>query len=187
MCETWKDVVNFEGLYQISDLGNFQRHPDKQSKYKYRTPKKLERIPTLNRLGYLYVTLCKDGNKIKKTVHQLVGAAFIPNFEYGMIINHVNGNKQDNCLTNLELSSHYDNTLHAHRLGLAPKPGISKYHNVHTLHRDNCKTGYAAQVKDNYQVIFYQYCTSEEDAARAVDAFLDSIGDTKRLRNFPLP
>lgn len=188
MCENWKNVVDFEELYQISDLGNFRRHPDKQSKYKYRTPKPLERKPTLNRLGYFYVTLCKEGTKVKKTIHQLVAAAFIPDFEYGDVVNHLDGNKQNNCLDNLEISSHYENNLHSHKTGLSPKPGISKYHNVLTVYRGADKSTpahYAARVKDGYKTIFYQYCVSEIDAALAVDRFLDSIKDTKRARNFP--
>ena len=188
MCEIWKNVIDFEDLYQISDLGNFRRHPDKQSKAKYRTPKALERVATLNRLGYFYVTLCRKGTKVKKTIHQIVAAAFIPNFQYGDVVNHIDGNKQNNSLTNLEASSHYSNTLHAHKTGLTIKPGISKYHNVHTVYRRNSRDipdHYEAKIKDNYKTIFYQYCTSEIEAALAVDNFLNSINDTQRQRNFP--
>ena len=190
MCEIWKNVIDFEEYYQISDLGNIRRHPDKQSKNKYRTPKPLARIPSINYLGYYYIDLCKNGTKVKKTIHQIVAAAFIPNFVYGEVVNHLDGNKQNNCLSNLEACSYSDNVLHAHKTGLTVKPGMSKYHNVHTVFRGANKSvasHYEARVKDGYKSVFYQYCASELEAALAVDRFLNSIGDTQRQRNFPIP
>lgn len=189
MSEYWKDVIDFEGLYQVSNFGNLRRHPDKQSTYKYRVPKSLERKTHVNKLGYLYATLCKNNISSKKTVHQLVAAAFITGFEYGMIINHLDGDKQNNTLSNLEICTYQDNNLHAHKNGLTIKPGESKFHNVYIqTSRDKTRvTGYAARVKDMYETIYYERFNTEEDAARAVDSFLNSIGDTRRNRNFPTP
>ena len=190
MQEEWKDIVDFEGLYQVSNLGNVRRHPDKQSKNKYRTPMVLARKTSLNRLGYPYATLSQNGVTCKKTVHQLVAAAFIPNFSYGNVVNHKDGNKQNNSIDNLEACSAQDNNLHAHKMGLTPKPGNSRFHNVRirkSSYKNKVYTYFAAKVKDNYTVIFNKQFVSEIDAAAAVDAFLDSIGDTKRARNFPRP
>jgi hypothetical protein len=103
MSEIWKDVVEFEGFYQVSNIGNFRRHPDKQSKSKYRKVLPLERKTHINKLGYPYATLCKDNITSKKTLHQLVAAAFIPNFQYGMVVNHLDGDKQNNALSNLDV------------------------------------------------------------------------------------
>lgn len=190
MNEDWKDVVDFEGLYEVSNYGNVRRHPDKQSKNKYRTPMGLERKTSLNRLGYPYATLCQEGKACKKTVHQLVAAAFIPGFVYGDTVNHLDGNKQHNNIKNLEACTNQDNNLHAHKMGLTPKPGISKYHNVHirkSNYKDKTYVYYVAKIKDDYRVIFNKQFTSELDAALAVDAFLNSIQDTKRARNFKHP
>lgn len=187
MCEIWKDVKDFEDLYQVSSLGNVRRHPDKQSKNKYITPKPLPRAVALNRFGYLYTTLSKDGKSVKKTVHQLVAAAFL-NASYGEVINHKDGDKLNNAVTNLEVTTHQLNNLHAHKLGLNRKPGKSAYHNVHIRHskyKDKTYTYFVAKVKDNYKILLNKQFTCEIDAARAVDAFLDSIGDTQRQRNFP--
>ena len=189
MCEIWKDVVSFEGLYQVSNLGGFRRHPDKQSKNKYRNTMSLERKTHMNRLGYLYATLCKNNISSKKTIHQMVAAAFIPNFEYGDIVNHLDGDKLNNAVSNLEACTYQDNNLHAHKNGLTPKPGKSQYHNVytHTSRNKERVVSYSARVKDMYETVYYEKFDTEEDAAKAVDRFLDSINDTRRNRNFPIP
>lgn len=191
MIEIWKDVVDFEGLYQVSNLGGFQRHPDKQSTNKYRkSTKTLERAAHVNRLGYLYATMSKDGVSCKRTIHQLVAVAFLPNASYGSVINHKDGVKHNNAVTNLEVTTAQGNNLHAHKLGLTPKPGVSVYHNVHTIrsrYKNKTYTYYVAKVKDNYKVIYWKQFTCEIEAAKAVDAFLDSISDTQRQRNFPKP
>lgn len=188
MSEVWKDVVDFEGLYQVSNLGNFRRHPDKQSKNKYRNVKSLDRKTQLNKDGYVLVDLYKENKKYKKTMHQLVAASFIPNFVYGIEINHNDGNKLNNSVSNLIPCSSQQNNLHQHRTGLCPKPGRSIYHNVHIRlcrYKDKTYTYYVAKVKDMKKIIFSKQFTNEIEAAKAVDSFLDSIGDTQRARNFP--
>ena len=188
MSEIWRDIVDFEGLYQVSSLGNVRRHPDKQSKNKYVTPKPLSRALHENRDGYLYATLSRNGKACKRTVHQLVATSFLPNAVYGCVINHLNGNKKDNRVSNLEVTTHQGNNLHAHKNGLTPKPGKSVYHNVHirlSRYKDKTYTYYVAKIKDNYKILFIKQFTCEIEAAKAVDDFLDSIGDTKRQRNFP--
>lgn len=180
MEEVWKDVVDFEGVYQISSLGNFRRNPNKPRKAKY---------PLLiNRLGYQYVSISLNGKKSNKTIHQLVAAAFIPNFKYGMHINHIDGNKLNNNLINLELTNCVHNNTHAHTLKSTPKPGKSKYRNVGIQldkRNKNPRIQYQASVKINSKRHFIGLFDIEEDAAKAVDSFLDSIGDTLRIRNFP--
>lgn len=190
MQEVWKSVVEFEGLYQVSNLGNFRRDPAKQTPNKYRKPKPLERKTHLNRLGYLYATLCKQNVHVKRTIHQLVAVAFIPNAKYGDIVNHLDGNKLNNAVTNLEITTTQGNNLHAHKIGLMPKPGSSVYHNVHIVrekYKDKIYTYYAAKIKNMGKIIFNKQFTCEIEAAKAVDAFLDSIEDTQRKRNFPKP
>lgn len=183
MKEVWKDVVDFEGLYQVSNKGNFRRHENSNFKTK-------ERTLHLNRLGYLYATLSKKGKSVKKTVHQLVARAFIPNFEYGDVVNHIDGNKLNNWVSNLEKSNHQDNNIHSYTTGLRSKPGSSKYHYVHIVkekYKDKVYTSYQAKIKDRGKVLFSKQCKLEIDAAKAVDEFLDSINDTRRRRNFPKP
>ena len=186
--KSWRDVVDFEGLYQVSDCGDFRKHPEKQGKHYGKRPvKSLERAKQLNRLGYCYVDLCKDNRKSKKTVHQIVAAAFIPKFEYGMHINHIDGNKQNNHIDNLELSNPVHNNTHAHASDLIPKPGKSKYRNVSIQIDKRHKTPklkFIAAIKIDSKRHYIGCFKSEIEAAKAVDDYLDKIGDTSRQRNF---
>ena len=186
--ENWKEVVDFEGLYLISDQGNLIRHPKAKELSKTHNTANKPRKPQLNYLGYLYVDLCKNGKKYRKTVHQLVAAAFIPNFHYGDIVNHIDGDKTNNVVTNLEKVSTSENEIHKYAHGLGNKPGKSKYHNVHIIHskyKDTVYTSYQASVKINNKRIYIGQFQDEAKAAKAVDAYWDSIGDTGHLRNFP--
>lgn len=180
MKEIWKDVVDYKGIYQISNLDNFRRHPDKPRKAKY--PKQI------NRLGYHYISISHKGKKANKTVHQLVAAAFIPGFKYGMHINHIDGDKTNNELSNLELSNAVHNNTHAYTLPSTAKPGKSKYRNVsikYDKRHKNPKPSYIASIKINSQRHYIGSFKEEVEAAKAVDTYLDSIGDTLRIRNFP--
>lgn len=186
--ENWKEVVDFEGLYLVSNLGNIKRHPNAKLISKTHNTANEPRKPLLNRLGYLYIDLCKDGKKYRKTVHQIVAAAFIPGFHYGEIVNHIDGIKTNNAVTNLEKVSASDNEVHKYANGLGNKPGKSKYHNVsigHQKYKNTVYTCYRASVKVQNKRIYIGEFQDEIKAAKAVDAYWDSIGDTKHLRNFP--
>ena len=118
----------------------------------------------------------------------MVAAAFIDGFVYGMHVNHVDGNKLNNHLNNLELTNPVHNNTHAHTLPTTPKPGKSIYRNVSIKldkRHKNPKPVYMASVKINKIRHYLGTFNDEIDAAKAVDSFLDEIGDTTRLRNFP--
>ena len=71
--------------------------------------------------GYLTVNLYKDGKRKTKRVHILVAETFIPNPDNLPVVNHIDGNKQNPHVSNLEWTSYSENTLHAHRTGLITK------------------------------------------------------------------
>ena len=103
--EIWKDVKNYEGLYQISNLGRVKSLISKNKILK----------PSKNKRGYMIVALSK--NKIIKRygVHQIVANNFIKNEYNKMQVNHIDGNKQNNCVENLEWCNCQENMLHAYK------------------------------------------------------------------------
>lgn len=96
MEEIWKDVVGYEGLYQVSNMGNVKSLNWKKQGY----PKNLWLKP--HKKGYWQVELAKDGVKKCFVVHRLVALAFIPNPHGYSQVNHKDENKRNNCVDNLE-------------------------------------------------------------------------------------
>ena len=128
MIETWKDIKGYEGLYQVSNLGrvkSLERYRTSMLKNQKQT-KINERILRGNvRKGYVSVVLSKQGFSKGFNVHRLVATAFIPNNEGGHYINHIDGNKQNNIVSNLEWCTCSENAKHAYQTGLK-KPSTKK-------------------------------------------------------------
>lgn len=91
MKTTWKDIKNFEGLYKINNKGEI---------YSTKSNKKIK--PIKQHTGYYHVSLCKNGKIYQKRVHRLVAQTFIPNFLNKPDVNHIDMNKSNNCVENLE-------------------------------------------------------------------------------------
>jgi hypothetical protein len=112
--EGWRSVVGYEGWYQVSNMGRVRRIKAGPRAVIGRHLGQSE-----NRDGYLMVPLSRGSVSKSCTVHKLVGEAFIgprPQGWYG--INHKDGNKGNNLLSNLEWSSYAQNTQHAFDTGL---------------------------------------------------------------------
>ena len=107
--EIWKPVLNFEGVYEASNLGNIRRsdgfHP---------IPRNLRAAE--NHHGYQNVSLSKDCVCRTYFVHRLVCEAFHGPRPDGMTINHKDGAKKNNRPENLEYLSHQENMNHAHAI-----------------------------------------------------------------------
>lgn len=102
--EEWKDIKDYEGLYQVSNLGNV-RSLDKEiiRKNNFKSIKIKGRIlKQQNCGGYKVVPLCKNGKECQKKIHRLVAEAFIENPNNLPIINHKDENKSNNVVENLE-------------------------------------------------------------------------------------
>lgn len=115
MTEIWKDVVGYEGLYQVSNLGHVKRVRGKDSRGNLRNERMLK--PRLI-CGYRVAHLCKNGIASNKSVHRLVAEAFIVNSKNLPEVNHIDGCKENNIITNLEWVSSSGNALHAFMTGL---------------------------------------------------------------------
>lgn len=122
--EIWKDIPGYEGRYQVSDAGRVKALPrrlrfvSKAGAEAWRTTE--ERVCAVNvtRNGYALVHFQVDRERSVKTVHELVLAAFVGPRPEGMDINHKDGVKTNNALSNLEYVTRSENHNHAVRLGL---------------------------------------------------------------------
>lgn len=134
MIEIWKDIKGYEGLYQVSNIGNvkslnrvLKRIDNKKCSIREKILK-----PNLEKKGYQSVKLCYLKNSKMFKVHRLVAEAFIPNIENKPQINHKNLNKQDNKITNLEWCTAKENIIHAAKRGLLSRKPTKKQIEIFT-------------------------------------------------------
>lgn len=111
--EIWKDVEGYEGLYQVSNLGNVKRI--RFINKNVNVIRERSKAQKIRKDGYLEVALYKNSNGKSIQVHRLVAKAFIPNPENKPQVNHIDGNKQNNNVENLEWVSISENALHSAR------------------------------------------------------------------------
>lgn len=114
--EEWKDIEGYEGLYQVNNTG-------KVISLNYnRTGEVRELKPMVDRYGYLYVNLSKNGKYKSKKIHRLVAEAFIPNPNNLPEVNHKDECKTNNCVENLEFCSAVYNSNYGTRNERIRKP-----------------------------------------------------------------
>lgn len=145
MEEIWKDIPGYEGLYQVSNKGRV---------YGIKRKNILAAAP--NEKGYMYVVLCKNNRMKSYRVHRLVMTAFIGNVK-NMDVNHIDGDKKNNALSNLEYLTHYDNMQHAKLSGLIRKKPVialdnhgnivKEYESIKDAEEDNHIVGIGMSIK----------------------------------------
>lgn len=105
MTEDWKDITGWEGLYQVSSLGRVRsvRHDCVMSLQ-------------LHAKGYMQVHFKRGtGTRVKKFVHRLVAAAFLPNLEEWPMVDHQDTDRSNNAVGNLKWCSYSTNNWYRHR------------------------------------------------------------------------
>lgn len=136
--EEWRDVVGYEGYYEVSDMGRVRsvgRWVKTACGIRFKKPHIMK--PCVHpKTGYLTICLARDGAKENKTVHKLVALAFVENPHCYPQINHKNEVKSDNRADNLEWTTAKENTNY----GTANKRRASRLSVV------KCKP--VAQIKD---------------------------------------
>ena len=121
MKEIWKDVVGYEGIYEISNHGRIRTHKDKTTyteKHGVRHWKQRDLKDKTPNGRDVIVELCKNGKGKDFLVHRLVAFAFIPVVKGKECINHIDGNPKNNNVENLEWCNHLENNRHAFETGL---------------------------------------------------------------------
>lgn len=112
MQEIYKDILGYENLYQVSNLGNVKSLPKGDGNGNRERLLKLE-VCTKSHTSYYRVSLSKDGVVTRHQVHRLVAQAFIPNLGSKAVVNHIDNNGQNNNLNNLEWCTHTENMQHS--------------------------------------------------------------------------
>lgn len=116
--EVWKPIPDFEGFYEVSNMGRIKSLERKEKLNPFGRKSIIkERIlaPGVN-TGYLRVGLVKDGARTSIYIHRAVALAFIQNTEKKNQVNHKDGNRQNNIVDNLEWVSNSDNQIHSYRV-----------------------------------------------------------------------
>ena len=136
--EQWRPVVGYEDLYEVSSMGNVRSSATGQGR------QRRQLRPTVTRWGYCHTALSRNDNRRGYFVHCLVAEAFIPNPEHKSQVNHIDGNKCNNSVSNLEWCTAKENTAHALRLGLAPhakgeRHGKAKLNTTQVINIRHCR------------------------------------------------
>lgn len=125
MEEVWKDIKGYEGLYEVSNLGRVRRcdaEIERKNRWNGKTnlvwKGHIVKTHTSRRSGYTSVGLCKDGVHSVIRLHRVVAQAFLDNPDNLPQINHKDGNKTNNAVSNLEWCTASYNQLHAYKTGL---------------------------------------------------------------------
>lgn len=152
--ENWRSIAGYEGIYEISDHGNV-----KSLNYNHTGKPKLL-APKVGRLGYVSVMLCKGGSNKNMSVHILVARAFIENPEAKTQVNHIDGDKQNNNVWNLEWVTPSENVQHSFKFLGKRSPNKGRFGGLH----------YAAVPVSQYRLdgCFVQQWDCISDAARSV-------------------
>lgn len=159
--ENWKAIPGYEGLYEVSDLGNVRN---------VRTGRILK--PAKNSTGYLKVVLLKNGKLKNPKIHKLVAMAFLDHVPCGhkITVDHINGIRIDNKLENLELVSMRENT----NRGYARRKTSSEFPGVSFNKRDK---KWIAQIYVNGKLKYLGLFTNELEAAQAYQTALQQINN----------
>jgi hypothetical protein len=113
--EVWKAITNYEGMYEVSSLGRVRSVERRVRHAKGGLAIKRGRVLAnhLDSKGYPIVSLCRASQCIKARVHRLVAEAFVPNPRGVPHINHIDGDKANFAIPNLEWVTHQENCRHA--------------------------------------------------------------------------
>lgn len=179
MNEEWKDVVGYEGLYQVSSLGNVrssdrevtQLHPrSKQGTHRFARTYKGKRLRVRqDNIGRCTVSLSKDGKVRSRRVHQLVAEAFLghtPDGTLSLVVDHIDNDPSNNRADNLQIVSQRANTLKDKRASEGSRSGVSRSSDA------NRRKPWIATAKVNGKSVYIGRFETEDEAGDAYDAFI---------------
>lgn len=180
--EIWKDIEGYEGMYQVSNFGNVKslgRVVLKNGKYPFLTKEKLLK-QIINQKGYYQVFPYKNGKGKTLFVHQLVAMAFLnhqPDGTHNIVVNHIDNNKLNNHVNNLELvSQRFNTSIHKQN------PGVTERKNR------NLNKKFEVQIIINNKPVYIGMYKTLEEANRVYQLASQNVskynGDKKEFRDY---
>lgn len=130
MEEIWKDIPEFEGMYQVSNIGRIKSLLRKSYSGRILKERLLSLVPDTK--GYLRVTLHKAKKAFHKSVHRIVAEVFVKG-DISLQVNHIDGVKTNNIYTNLEWCTNKENSNHAYNTGLKNRDVLNKSFKIKSI------------------------------------------------------
>lgn len=165
MEEIWKPVPEFEGLYEVSNLGNFKTKGGRPGSWNERLLKL-----HIQHDGYLRAALSKGNKRRYFNAHRIVAGVFIPNPENKSHVNHINSVRSDNRVENLEWVTPRENTQHAIKSG--------RFHSS----IKNLLTN-----RSNFRTLLYSVCHPEKEAVGIKNlckvCYMKDLRKSKKLKS----
>jgi len=147
--EIYKDVHGYNGLYQVSNMGNVRRMKKTGNQH----PIGMILKPYITSRGYTRVQLFRDGEKRNHFIHRLVAEVFIENPLNKSQVNHIDGDKSNNTVMNLEWSTPSENGKHSYKvLGRLPKRKIDTVWQVESIRNRYANGEKLPQLANEYNV-----------------------------------
>lgn len=123
--EIWKDVEGFERFYQVSNKGRV-KSLERTTSHGHRLSERILKHALTGNSGYPFVGLCKGNTRLLRTIHRLVADAFIINEDNKREVNHIDCNKLNNNVENLEWTTPRENMIHARVNGKLENAGSQR-------------------------------------------------------------
>jgi len=175
--EIWKEVVGYEGSYQISSFGRVKslsrvivKGNGVECPFKERMIK-----PYLGNRGYFVAGLSENGKTKPKKIHQLVAMAFLdhkPDGKQTIVVDHIDNNKMNNNVNNLQLISQRENTSKDQKGGSSSFVGVNWHKNA---------SKWVAKISVNGKRKHLGYFTNELDASKAYQTALKDLVLANRI------
>ena len=167
----WKPIVGYEGVYEVSDCGEVKSLDRVDCRGNYLKSRKM-RLSNSTK-GYKGVGLHMQGVRASYQVHRLVASAFLPNVQNKPQVNHIDGDKANNNLANLEWCTNGENQIHAFANGLN-KSKIGSEHYSSKL----------TELEAQYAIWWLEAGMTCRDVAKTIDIKEVTISKIKQKRSW---
>ncbi len=179
--EVWKDIPGYEGFYQASSMGRVKSLCRKSKTRSIRIVKERFLKFYKNKRGYWCVTLNKFSTSKNYRVHQLVAMAFLNHKPCGLalVVDHVDLNKTNNKLENLEIVTSLENTrryiAYAKRNGikLGPRGGHKTQNNIGGVYWRKDRNKWYVMLGGRLNRSFHGHFSKKEDAIKKYKSILN--------------